>query len=393
MELMRYPVLTTDGLCYDRAEIERWFAGGNSTSPLSGASLDSTTLLPNIALQQAIEKWEESHSKLLQRASLSPVRSSPPHSASDTFSRATQIGVGSFKEVHRATLRLPGSTKQTNVAVLKVRTGNVAAEADILLKLGRHPNLIRFFGQCTDGPNDVLLVTELAPCGDLDSLMEALDEDKDATIPFRHKCAMLQQVASGMQALAATGLIHRDLAARNILVFAFALDDATKTVVKVSDFGLTVNGYTATHAYVQNDDAKPIRYLAPEALEKGRYSEQSDVWAFGVLAWELLTDGNKPYLMIPDDGAVIAHVLGGGRLPRPTAAQCPSDALWAAVGGCWKSKKKDRPTFASLLVQLGQVGGAAGEGGGGTGGGVVVGGGVDEGGGGGGGGGGGRHLH
>eukprot|EP00729_Bicosta_minor_P000512 gene512-15033_t len=159
-----------------------------------------------------------------------------------------------------------------------------------------------------------------------------------------------------MQALAATGLIHRDLATRNILVFVFELDDVTKTVVKVSDFGLTVNGYTATHAYVQNDDAKPIRYLAPEALEKGRYSEQSDVWAFGVLAWELLTDGKKPYFLIPDDGAVIAHVLGGGRLPRPTAAQCPSDALWATVKGCWKSRKKDRPTFASLLVQLGLAG-------------------------------------
>ena len=68
MELMRYPVITTDGLCYDRAEIERWFAGGNSTSPLSGASLDSTALIPNIALRQAIEKWEETHSKVLQRS-------------------------------------------------------------------------------------------------------------------------------------------------------------------------------------------------------------------------------------------------------------------------------------------------------------------------------------
>ena len=358
LELMRDPVLTADGQCYDRAAIEEWFAGGNSTSPLSGASLDSTALFPNRALRHAVEDWEEKHSKVLQRGSLSPVLSAPPHNPSATFCRATQVGVGSFKEVHRATLRLPGSTKQTNVAVLKVRTGSVAAEADILLKLGRHPNLIRFFGQCADGAVDLLLVTEFAPLGDLDNFMEALDEDDDTTIPFTHKRAMLQQVASGMQALAATGLIHRDLAARNILVFAFALDDVTKTAVKVSDFGLTVNGYTATHAYVQNDDAKPIRYLAPEALERGRYSEQSDVWAFGVLAWELLTDGKKPYLLVPDDGAVIAHVLGGGRLPRPTAEQCPSDALWATVEGCWKSRKKDRPNFSALLVQLGQVGAA-----------------------------------
>lgn len=253
--------------------------------------------------------------------------------------------------MHRATLRLPGGggTHVTTVAVLKIRDGSVAAEADILLKLGRHPHLVRFLGQCKDGPNDLLLVTEFAQLGDLESFMEKLEEEEDETIPFQHKRAMLQQIAAGMQGLADARLIHRDLATRNILVFAFDAADVTKTVVKVSDFGLTVNGYTATHKYVQNDDAKPIRYLAPEALEKGRYSEQSDVWSFGVLAWELLTDGTRPYFDIPVDGDVIRHVVGGGRLPRPTAAQCASDELWAAVEGCWARRKKDRPVFASLV--------------------------------------------
>lgn len=94
MELMRDPVLTTDGLCYDRVGIEQWFAAGNRTSPLSGASLDATTLLPNIALRQAIEDWEEKHSKVLQRASLTPVMSTPPHSPSDAFGNVTKIGFG-----------------------------------------------------------------------------------------------------------------------------------------------------------------------------------------------------------------------------------------------------------------------------------------------------------
>jgi serine/threonine protein kinase len=126
-----------------------------------------------------------------------------------------------------------------------------------------------FFGSCKeDGADDVLLITEFAPLGDLGSMLERLDEEKDATIPFSHKPTMLQQVAARMQALADARLIHRDLAARNILVFRFDAADVTKTVVKVSDFGLTVNGSTATHQYVQNDDVKPIRYLAPEALKR-----------------------------------------------------------------------------------------------------------------------------
>ena len=92
--------------------------------------------------------------------------------------------------------------------------------------------------------------------------------------------------------------------------FGFELGDVGKTVAKVSDFGLTVNGYTATHRYIK-EGPMPIRYLAPEALERGRYSEKSDVWAFGVMAWELLTDGKKPYLTISRDDDVIAHVVCG----------------------------------------------------------------------------------
>eukprot|EP00729_Bicosta_minor_P008541 gene8541-25680_t len=157
------------------------------------------------------------------------------------------------------------------------------------------------------------------------------------------------------EALAAETLKHRDLATRNILVFGFDVADVSKTLVKVSDFGLAVNGFTAAHAYVQHEGAKSIRYLAPESLQKGNYSEKTDVWGFGVLAWELLTDGNKPYFMLPDDAAVVAHVLGGGRLPQPTATECPSTAVWEAVESCWLVPKKFRPTFAKLAIKLGRT--------------------------------------
>lgn len=47
MELMRDPVSTADGHCYERANIERWFAQGSRTSPKTGARLSSTTLIPS----------------------------------------------------------------------------------------------------------------------------------------------------------------------------------------------------------------------------------------------------------------------------------------------------------------------------------------------------------
>lgn len=246
------------------------------------------------------------------------------------------------------TTRRGGGVQSQTVAVLKVRHSTVArSEAKMLLGLGRHPHLLKFIGLCNDGP-DQLMVTEYAAMGALDKLIERLDEEEDETIPFQHKHVMLNQVTSGMQALAAEKLIHRNLDTRNILVFAFDAADVSKTVVKVSGFGLSVHGHASTHA-------KPIRYLAPESLQKGSYSEKSDVWSFGVLAWQLLTDGSNPYYMLPEDTAVIVHVLGGGRLEQPSRYECPDERLWEAIESCWLVPKKYRPSFGQLSVLLGQL--------------------------------------
>jgi serine/threonine protein kinase len=118
------------------------------------------------------------------------------------------------------------------VAVLRVNSGDVAAEADTLLRLGRHPRLVRYLGQCKDG-HETLLTMEYAPMGALDQYIE----DVEDTITVAHREAMLLQVCSGMEALADAHLIHRDLALRNILVFGYSADDVSKTSVKVRHCG------------------------------------------------------------------------------------------------------------------------------------------------------------
>ena len=60
----------------------------------------------------------------------------------------------------------------TTVAVLQVRAGDVAAEAETLLRVAAHPRLVRFLGQCTEGGESLLLM-EYAPLGDLRSRLEA----------------------------------------------------------------------------------------------------------------------------------------------------------------------------------------------------------------------------
>ena len=76
--------------------------------------------------------------------------------------------------------------------------------------------------------------------------------------------------------MAGKGFIHRDLAARNLLV----KQEDGRHVVKVADFGLARLSQSQT--YYAKSGTMPVRWCAPEVLTKEKYSEKSDVWAFGV---------------------------------------------------------------------------------------------------------------
>ena len=324
-ELMRDPVTCADGHSYERTSIEQWLASHN-TSPKTGAVLANNTLTPNHALRNSIEEWLTANFKLVPRSAV-------------TFDERA-IATGSFKTVHRGTL----SGRSGPIAVLRMRAGgSCEEEAAKLVKLGRHEGLVRYLGLCVEGPEQLLL-TELAEHG---SLYKFLEDHEDAvTLP--HKLTMMQQACGGMIALSGAGMVHRDLATRNILVFAFDANDPAATVVKITDFGLAVERLYQTHATVQGDHV-PFRWMPPEALRRRRFSEKSDVWAFGVTAWELLTGGDVPYALIGSNEAVGKRVIGGERLPRPDG--CP-DALWALLQRMWAATPAERPTFTEIAGEL-----------------------------------------
>ena len=122
----------------------------------------------------------------------------------------------SFKQVYQARYRnRDGNFK--DVAALKVRQGDVAAEVRVLQNLGSHPRLITFIGQCSflaaDPSQGHLLITELAPRGSLSHVFET-DLAVRNGIRMIHKKTIVQQVCAGMEALAHQNLVHRDLALR-----------------------------------------------------------------------------------------------------------------------------------------------------------------------------------
>ena len=340
-EIMRDPVFSADGHTYERAQIEQWLAR-HDTSPATGARLPHKDLVPNFALRQAIEEWEKTHAMHIRRA--------------DVELPERPISEGSFKTVYKGTLRVhvsDGQTKTQTVAVLKMRKGDCSTEARTFLKLGRHPRLVRFHGQCIDG-EEQLLVTEFAERGSLSDAFAVLEDD----LTLDHMVVMMMQIGQAMEHLAAEGITHRDLAARNVLVFGFDKQDVRMTSVKVTDYGLAVGLYGRSHVTLGSAEL-PVRWMPPESLQKGRFGEKSDVWACGVTLWEILTRGNIPYFHIVADDRVLAHVCGGARLPREQiTSECP-DRLWAVMSSCWSVSPKDRPTFSELVVALGAIRGEA----------------------------------
>jgi len=128
---------------------------------------------------------------------------------------------------------------------------------------------------------------------------------------------MCVDVARGCRYLEEMHFVHRDLAARNCLVSS---SDPQTRVVKIGDFGLARDIYKNDYYRKEGEGMLPVRWMAPESLVDGVFTSQSDVWAFGVLLWEVITMGQQPY-PARNNIEVLHYVRGGGLPGRP--ANCP----------------------------------------------------------------------
>ncbi|XP_066269271.1 tyrosine-protein kinase receptor Tie-1-like [Branchiostoma lanceolatum] len=141
-------------------------------------------------------------------------------------------------------------------------------------------------------------------------------------------------VAKGMSFLSSKKILHRDLATRNVLVSA----DRT---CKVSDFGLSREG----DEYERTTKTRlPVRWMAPESLFHRKYTTKSDVWAFGVLLWEIVTLGATPYPGM-SKREVMDGVQQGYRMDKPI--HCDGK-LYTLMLNCWDADPARRPEFRQI---------------------------------------------
>ncbi|XP_028394192.1 ephrin type-A receptor 4-like isoform X2 [Dendronephthya gigantea] len=249
------------------------------------------------------------------------------------------IGGGEFGVVWKGYLDIDG--KERTVAVKCLRSGLSAklrrdflAEASVMGQF-KDPNVISLHGVVVK-KNAVKIVMEFMSNGSLDQFLLK----SNARLTTLQLLGIARGIASGMNYLSGRNFIHRDLAARNILV------DENLTC-KVSDFGLT-REICQTSNYETRGGKIPIRWTAPEVIKHRKSFIASDVWSYGVVLWEIMSFGQRPYWDW-DNFRVLQEIESGYRLPAPL--KCPK-TVHTLMLHCWEKERADRPLFMQILEKL-----------------------------------------
>ena len=133
------------------------------------------------------------------------------------------------------------------------------------------------------------------------SLLEGLKTLGKCRLRTAELLRYASQMCSALRYLKHEHILHRDIAARNILL------DETLSTAKLADFGLAVTvEEIETKQKSENlhdidvllKSKIAIKWTAPESLEKGEYTYQSEMWSFGILLWEMWSYGRVPYRKI-----------------------------------------------------------------------------------------------
>ncbi|KFM29252.1 Serine/threonine-protein kinase CTR1 [Auxenochlorella protothecoides] len=254
-----------------------------------------------------------------------------------------QLGSGAFGVVYRAEWN--GHPVAVKVLQMTCRThssrelDSFKREVEVLSTL-KHPHIVSFLAACTVPPN-ICIIEELATGGSLHARLHGKPgARKRRPLPYHELLGIAAGIADAMVYLHPK-VVHRDLKSQNVL-----LDAEGRALV--CDFGIA-KFKDRTFVSTANGQAGTPAYMAPEMFDGAGITEKVDVFAFGVLLWEMLT-GDVPWSHVPSPMQIIYCVgVMGQRLPLPPA--CPP-VLRALIEACWAETPEQRPSFTTVLAEL-----------------------------------------
>ncbi|CAF4628027.1 unnamed protein product, partial [Rotaria sp. Silwood2] len=256
------------------------------------------------------------------------------------------IGQGGFADVYHG--RWLSQDHEVAIKMIRIHyldekvKGDLMKEISIMYRI-HYDHILGIFGACME-PEKYALIVEYMSLGSLHDVLK----NKTLQLTWPDRWLIAGQMTKGINYLHTLPkpIIHRDIKSLNILM----TNSLNGFLVKVADFGLAKIRHETSRQSSHNPSVGTLPWKAPELLKMGKHTEASDVYALGVVLWELGT-GYEPYEEA-DDSTISAFVLRGDRLDIPT--NIPS-SFAELVSKAWAHEPQKRPSCQQLLSLMRQV--------------------------------------
>jgi serine/threonine protein kinase len=240
------------------------------------------------------------------------------------------------KEFVFAQAAIAGGSLQRNNIIEEI-----VGEAGVMACL-RHPKILQLYG-CSLTMQAIWIVSELCIRGSLKMVL--MDQSLD--LPIIKKLSICMDIADGMQYLhnRTPPIIHRDLKSHNIFI---SEPSPGHFVAKIGDWG-SARAVALTGSKNMTQGVGTACWLSPEVINNAHFSKYSDIYAFGIILWEVYT--RQEIYEGLSAAQIIAKVANDGL--RPVV---PKDCPWTKImTDCWKQEPVGRPSFQAVLIALSKI--------------------------------------
>eukprot|EP01026_Neomeris_dumetosa_P001285 TRINITY_DN10319_c0_g1_i7.p1 TRINITY_DN10319_c0_g1~~TRINITY_DN10319_c0_g1_i7.p1 ORF type:complete len:861 (-),score=134.17 TRINITY_DN10319_c0_g1_i7:1166-3748(-) len=257
-----------------------------------------------------------------------------------------RLGTGAFGSVYRAiwaAKKLEVAVKIVHAHILEQLMDDISqggssfnsfiGEISLLSRMD-NPHIVKSYGACLKPPN-VCLLLEYVNNGSLDSFIQYYPGE----IPIPVVLRMALGIAEGLAALHPT-VVHRDLKPQNVL-----LDDSYN--VKLADFGMS---RMKENTFLSDSMVKGTpSYIAPEVFKGENVDEKCDVYALGLIIWEMVSK-ERPWQDLNLPVVIMARVAV--KHERPIIPEtCPPE-LSRLIARCWDPNPRERPSAHEVAQKL-----------------------------------------
>jgi len=251
---------------------------------------------------------------------------------------------GTFGRVYQGRLatRPHGDLVNRDVMVKTIVMGSSQAQALKLVTEGSlllsvsHKHVVPLLATTNDGTSPMMIYEYMNP-GNLKKWLSGCHQPVST-----HQCVnMGLQLLTALKHLHKRHIIHKDVAARNCYL-------TSNLTVKLCDPALSKDLFPNDYHCLGDNENRPVRWMAMESISSSQFTSSSDVWAWGVTMWEILTRAQQPFPDV-DPFEMETYLREGFRLHQPV--NCP-DQLYTVMVSCWAHSSNHRASVPSLYSHL-----------------------------------------